>query len=414
MDGKHPVPAGADWKAANPNMIRNALKICMVSHSNYLYDGRIHRYSQSLIQHGHWVDMIGLGFKRDAGMETIDGVRVYRIHPRDFGESGPLSYLKNLIVFCLKSFFHVTRLHLINRYDVIHFHNIPDFGVFATWAAKCMGAKILLDIHDLVPEFYMRKFGVRDGHAVIRMLRVVEKLACRFADRVITVTDLWKTVLEQRSVDAGKCEVIMNCPLSDVFNPLPYTARKKEEPFHLSYHGNLAEQTGVDILIDAMHLLRNEAPGLTLQIIGEGRMETSLKAQAKRLGLEKRIAFLPVTPVMRLPERMHRVYAGVDPKRSGVYAGETLSVKSMEYLGMRIPLIVSRTQAADFYFRNDEVAFFKPGDASDLARTVLDLVLHEDKRKRLHEHAARFNERYNWNMMEKRYLRLIQSLVRKK
>ena len=50
----------------------------MVSYSNYLHDGRVHRYSQTLIQAGHKVDSIGLGFEGDARQEEIDGVTLYR------------------------------------------------------------------------------------------------------------------------------------------------------------------------------------------------------------------------------------------------------------------------------------------------------------------------------------------------
>lgn len=388
------------------------LKICMLSYSKYLYDGRIHRYSESLIRNGHQVDMIGLGFRRDTVMEIINGVRIFRIHPRDFSESGPLSYFRNLVLFCMKSFFFVTRMHLARRYDVIHFHNIPDFGVFATLLAKAMGAKIILDVHDLVPEFYMRKFNCTESHPVIRLLLLTERISCRFADHVITVTDLWKETLSNRSLTHDKCLVIMNLPVPSVFRPLPYNHRKADDPFRLSYHGNLAEQTGVDILIEAVAMLSKDISNLSLQIIGEGRMSQLLIEQVRQRGLTDRVTFLPVTPVTRLPERMSGVHAAVDPKKGGIYAGETLSVKAMECLGMQIPLIVSRTKASEFYFRKNEVCFFRPGNASDLARVILNLYTHEKVRQQLHKNAQQFNARFNWAMMQKRYFHLIHDLVK--
>ena len=41
-------------------------------------------------------------------------------------------------------------------YDVIHVHSVPDFQVFATLIPRLMGARVILDIHDIVPEFYAR------------------------------------------------------------------------------------------------------------------------------------------------------------------------------------------------------------------------------------------------------------------
>lgn len=383
----------------------------MVSYSKYLYDGRLHRYSRSLVKNGHHVDVIGLGFKKDLPVEVIDQVRIFRIQSRNFHESRPFSYFTNLITFFFKSFYCVTKMQQKMKYDVIHFHNIPDFGVFCTMIAKCSGAKVILDIHDLVPEFYMRKFNATENQAIIRFLRAVEKISCSYADHVITVTDLWKETLEKRSIQTDKCTVIMNTPIIDVFKPIPFVKHKKDSSFQLSYHGNLAEQTGVDILLESLALLKEKIPNIFLQIIGEGRERVNLMEKTAAMGLEKRVKFIPVLPVTELPNQMKNVHAAVDPKRDGVYAGETLSVKSMEYLGMQIPLIASKTKAAEYYFNDDEVCFFSPDNPDDLARAIMNLYTSETRRKQLHRNAKLFNNRYNWQMMSDRYIRLIESLI---
>lgn len=383
----------------------------MVGYTKYQHDGRLHRYSRSLVKRGHFVDVIGLGFKHDTKIQIFEGVRVFRIQCRNFNESSPFSYFRNLMIYFLKSCYYVTKMQLAMRYDVIHFHNIPDFGVFSTLLAKWMGAKIILDIHDLVPEFYMRKFNVQGDHWIIRILLIIEKWACTYADRVITVTDIWKETLVKRSLPSDKCQVIMNLPLTDIFKPVPYKPHNLNDPFHLSYHGNLAEQTGVDLLLEAMALIRKKMPLITLQIIGEGRERSQLQEKAFELGLESVVKFKPVVPVYELPDYMKEIHAAVDPKRDGVYAGETLSVKSMEYLGMQIPLIVSKTKAAEYYFRDDEVCFFKPNHISDLAKAISDLYFHEKKRKQFHIRAEQFNVRYNWDMMKERYFQIINDLL---
>ena len=71
------------------------------------------------------------------------------------------------------------------RYDLIHVHNIPDFLVFAAWYPKLTGSKVILDIHDIVPEFFESKFSVSDRSLLVRALRLVEKISAAFADHVI-------------------------------------------------------------------------------------------------------------------------------------------------------------------------------------------------------------------------------------
>jgi glycosyltransferase involved in cell wall biosynthesis len=386
------------------------MKICMVGYTKFESDGRLHRYAMSLLEKGHSVDVIGLG--SPVSTEPIEsyGVHVYRVYSRDFGESGPVSYLMQLMTFFFKSFFSVTKLQKKNRYDIIHFHNIPDFGIFCTLLARLMGAKVILDIHDLVPEFYRRKFKVGDRHWVIVILKQIERMSCHYADHVITVTDLWKDRLIERSVPKEKCSVIMNVPIETLFNKQPFNKHPRGNPFYLTYHGNLAEQTGVDLLIHAVHQLRSQIPEIQLLIIGSGHEAEDYKTLSSNLQMTDIVTFKNNVKVTEIADSVKHAHVAVDPKRQGVYAGETLSVKAMEYLAMGIPLIVARTEAALIYFPEKSVRFFEPDNVDSLAEAILDLYKNPEKRNELYRHADDFNSVYNWAKMKKVYLSILAEL----
>jgi glycosyltransferase involved in cell wall biosynthesis len=386
------------------------MHICMVGYTNFINDARLQRYSLSLLEQGHQVDMVGVG--ESIGNEPIiqHGVRVYQILSRDFDESGPVSYLKNLLVFFLRSLKTITLLHKSRKYQIIHFHNIPDFGIFCTLFAKLSGAKIILDIHDLVPEFYMRKFQVSENHLSIRFLKILERLSCCYADHVITVTEIWRQRLIGRSVTSRKCSVIMNLPMESVFRKQPFTEYSNNGPFCISYHGNMAEHTGVDLLIRAVARIYTQIPRLSLQIIGGGRDESEYKHLAERLGIISSVDFRESLPVVELADAVKYAHVAVDPKRDGVYAGETLSVKAMEYLALGIPLIVARTKAAVTYFPENAVRFFRPNDVDSLAEAILDLYRNQDRRHQLHLQADTFNQRYSWQKAKQTYWSLLSDL----
>ena len=52
-------------------------------------------------------------------------------------------------------------LHLRRRYDVVQAHTIPDTVVFASIVPKLFGARVMLDLHECMPEFFSTKFGTR-------------------------------------------------------------------------------------------------------------------------------------------------------------------------------------------------------------------------------------------------------------
>jgi len=387
------------------------MRICMIGYTKFESDGRLHRYAMSLLSQGHSVDIIGLGHPVQKTPVNIDGVNVYRIQSRDFQESGPLSYLKHLLIFFGKSFFVAMWLQMKKQYRIVHFHNIPNFGIFCTIPVKLLGAKIVLDIHDLVPEFYMRKFNINGNAWIIILLKWIEKLSCRYADHVITVTEIWRQKLIQRSTRENHCSVIMNLPINTVFRKQPLNPHIKGNPFYLTYHGNLAEQTGVDLLIRAVGELITRIPDIRLQILGGGREEEAYRRLTKMLDLDKYVIFKKNLPVIELTNAVKHAHISVDPKRQGVYAGETLSVKAMEYLALGIPLIVAKTKAAFYYFPEESVYFFEPENIHALAEAIFDLYQHPEKRRKLHVHSDDFNHKYNWEEAKQVYFSILSRLT---
>ena len=131
----------------------------MVSYSFYEADNRVRRYAEALVKAGCSVDALSL--RRDATQpdrEIIDGVAVHRLQGRRKDEKTPLHHLLRLCRFWLAAARFLFRMHPEESYDLVHVHNPPDFMVFAACFSKWEGAKIILDIHDIVPELYENKF----------------------------------------------------------------------------------------------------------------------------------------------------------------------------------------------------------------------------------------------------------------
>ena len=166
----------------------------MVTHSFYESDNRVLRYAESLAQRGDHVDVVALRRAPDfAREEAIHGVNLFRIQDRFSKDSQAKSgsFLWPLLRFLAASSWWLTRRHRRRRYDLVHVHNIPDFLVFAAWYPKFTGAKVILDIHDIVPEFFASKFGVSEGSRLVRGLRFVEKVSAAFSHHVILANHLW-------------------------------------------------------------------------------------------------------------------------------------------------------------------------------------------------------------------------------
>jgi hypothetical protein len=166
---------------------------CMVVHAHYPYgETRVQRQAEALVRRGYEVDVLCLRTKTDAATEFHNGVRVFRLPVRYHNYNGVGWKFWEYFRFGLLAMLKLIQLHRRHPYNSVQTHNVPDFLVFAAWFPKLFGARVILDLHDLMPEFYQARYGHDAGSRLVRLVQWQEKLSCRFANHVITVSELWR------------------------------------------------------------------------------------------------------------------------------------------------------------------------------------------------------------------------------
>jgi glycosyltransferase involved in cell wall biosynthesis len=386
------------------------MRICGIAYTYYEADNRVMRYAEALAARGDHVDIIAVAKPGTKRFEIINGVHIYRVQQREVNERSKFDYLFKLLLFLLTSFTQLTRLTCRGRYDVIHVHSIPDFEVFATWLAKLTGSKVILDIHDLVPEFFNSKFGKDEQSWLYKMLLWEEKLSISYADHVIIANHLWEKKLFLRSLKPEKCSVYLNYPDSDIFSPRSTKATHRDE-YKIMFPGTLSWHQGVDVLIRAMKPVCEKIPNCKLYIYGVGSELPKLKVLAKELGLGEYVIFEDILPIYEVAQLMSECVLGVVPKRKDSFGNEAFSTKIFEFMSLGVPVLVSDTKIDTYYFNDDCVRFFTSGDHSELAEKIIHLIEHEDERKLMVENSMRYIQEHNWDIHSQRYFDLIDSLA---
>jgi glycosyltransferase involved in cell wall biosynthesis len=388
----------------------------MVVHSHYpIGEPRVEREAKALIQRGYQVDVICLRNNQEKPFERVDGVDIFRLPVQRHRGRGPAFQMIEYLVFFVLAFFRLSFLYLQRRYNNVQIHNLPDFLVFAALVPKLGGARIILDLHDLMPEFFASSFKAGMQSRAVRLLLLQEKLSCWFADHVITVTELWRRSLIRRGVAEEKVSVVMNVADASIFQRLPIPVTGSEENptdgFNLIYHGTLAHRYGIDLLIEALAKLRTQIPQLHLVIHGRGEFIEELRSQAKALDVESLITFstryLPMTDVPRL---IQQADLGIVPYRRDIFTDGILPTKLMEYVALGVPVLVADTPIIRQYFSEAMVQYFQPGDANDLARNILWLYEHRERLAALAQNADQFNQQYSWNRIADSYAETLHRL----
>jgi glycosyltransferase involved in cell wall biosynthesis len=388
-------------------------RICMVAYTHYPSDSRVRREAEALVDRGDSVDVIVLRQKGEERVRILNGVRLIQLSVVRYHGSSAGMYLVNYFLFFISASISLITLHLKNNYQIIQVHTMPDFMVFVAMVPKFLGAKVILDVHDLMPELYQSKFGFGQTHWLIRLITWMELYSIGFADRAIAVHKPHLDALIRHGNPVGKFIILLNLPDPKIFANRARVSSRNDSSLKLIYHGTVAERHGLRVALRALTSLREEIKGLKFQIIGAGDDFPSLIDLAKELGLTDYVDFKTFMPLEELIPIILDADVGIVPILYDDFTKYMLPTKLLEYVALGKPVICSRTATIEAYFDDSMVEYSTPGDVAELAEHIRVLYRNPDKRDRLRTNADKFNREYNWEQQKQLYYELIDALIRK-
>ena len=395
-------------------------RIAMVAYTHYQTDPRCRREA-SLAAEGGWdVHFYALSRDGKARTSTVEGITLHELAmPRYRGGSSAayiLSYLRFFILAAAKVQAH----HLGRRFQVVHVNTMPDFMVGTALLPRLTGARVILDVHDVMPEIYMTKFRVPESHWKIRLIKFQEVSAAAVAHKVLTAEHPKGDLLVRHGVPQDKIQVLLNLPDDRLFVPqfrftdpvLREPAGDASTPFRLIYHGTIAHRLGMDHALGALDLIRQDIPGATLQLFGDGDQLPELHQQAARLGLEDRVWFSNgFKPIEEVIPSIQEAHLAVIPTRHEISTDYMLPTKLLEYLAFGIPAVFTPTKTVKHYFGDDHPLYIHEPSPEETARKIRWVRDNYDEAKELTaELQESWYSRFYWPEHKKSYLALLDQL----
>ena len=246
---------------------------------------------------------------------------------------------------------HVTRRAMHSEADVVHGHGAKG-GAYArltfghTRAVRAYtphGGSLLFNHDNLMGQFYL---------ASERLLMLRGDL---FLFESAYSADLFRRKI---GTPAGLVRIVHNGVAPADFAPI--VARNNASD--LLFIGELRPVKGVDILIEAIAILRREGRPVTATLVGSGPQREMLQAQATRLGLSSEICFKPAMPA-QAALCLGRII--VVPSRA-----ESLPYVVLEAVAAGKPLIACRVGGIPEIYGPLSDRLVPPEDAPALARAI--------------------------------------------
>jgi glycosyltransferase involved in cell wall biosynthesis len=389
-------------------------RVAMVVFSYYPQDPRVRREAEALSEAGISVDIICLVYNNEPGQERINGVNVHRFK-FNRQRAGKFRYLFEYSRFILTAFLKLARLHLTRRFNVVHVHNMPDILVASALVPKLTGAKIILDLHDPMPELFMTKFSIYASHPVVRMINFFEKLSIKLADLVFTPNISFRDLFISRGCPPDKIHIIMNSPMESIFDRQKASANEvnssKSEKFVLMYHGAIEERYGLDTAIKAVNHLKDEIPNLAMEIYGRGSFEKRSKKLVDDLHLGNVVRFHGIVPLENIASAIMTADVGLIPNKMNAFTNINFPTRIFEYLAMGKPVIAPHTQGIKDYFDEESIHYFTPGDANSLAKKILSIYSNPAITERIVQRGVKIYEQHRWMFQRKNLVNLVCGLM---
>lgn len=391
-------------------------RVGMVALSPYPYDPRPRRTADVFVRQGMSVDYICVTLTKAPWHEKTNGINVFRV-PIAYERGGKVAYAYKYSVFILASAVILAARLWQRRYDLIYINNMPDILVVSALLPKMLGAKVILDLHDPMPEL-METIFVKDPNSTsVRLIKRLEKWSMARADQVLTVNKACQRIFAARSCPLEKIGVIMNSPDGSIFpfrpaRSRPVPNRNGNRPFVVMYHGSLVERNGVDLAIEAFTRVRTKVPAAQLHIYGWPTpfLKKVMQSVLDR-GLEQSVLYLGSKPMEELVNAIDACDVGVIPNHRNAFTEINTPTRIFEYLTLGKPVIAPRTPGIQDYFDEDSLLFFEAGNADKLAERIEFVASHPSEAMSITERGQQVYEAHSWKQERQTLVSVIASLL---
>ena len=259
------------------------MKIAYVYDAVYPYvkggaEKRIYEISKRLVKKGHDVHLFGMKYWNDGDIIIKNDVYLHGVcEPKELYVDGRRS-IKEAIFFARKLLIPLMK----EDFDVVDCQAFPYFPCFS--AKICSSLKrtpLVITWHEVWNDYWYDYLGKKGIFG-----KVVERMTTHLTDKMIAVSERTKRDLEMIEV-RKEIKVIQN---GIDFGKIKMIEASNEET-DVVFAGRLIKEKNVNILIEALNIIKKEVPDVKCIIIGDGPEKRRLEKMAYDLGLEGNIEF---------------------------------------------------------------------------------------------------------------------------
>lgn len=394
-------------------MNNNGYPVCHLLYEEYPRDPRVRRYVNALNESGEKCIVICSKKKNEKYFENIGSNLIYRIPVSKKRGSFFLTLIEYLLFAWISSVL-LLYLQLRYRFKIVHVHTLPDFLIFAALWNKIFGAKLILDLHEIFPELYMARTGAAHDSFKVKLLKFAEKYSIKLADVVITIHDNARDIFTSRNKNTDKkIFVVMNSVDPREF---PHPAAPDENEFVIIYNGTIVKLLNLTMVIEALAKLKEQMPPedfkkVVFRLYGDGPALNDILSLAETLGVTGKVQYMGYLQPADMRKEVLKTGVLILPPIKNIYSDLFYTIKLIETIYLKIPVIATRLNTYKRYYREDSLFYFNSGNVGELAERIKEVYYNKQLVKQKTASARADYDKLSWEIMRDRYLRIVEKLM---
>lgn len=344
-----------------------------------------------------------------ANEQDVDGWHFFRTAPlRGWWARLPLLRQWCVIRGLTRRLYQVARLA---RPHILHAHSPSFNGLAALRVGGALGIPVVYEIRAFWEDAAASHGSSPAGGLRYRLTRTLENYVLRRVDAITTICEGLRGDLLARGIAADKITVIPNAVDMAQFRPRPPSDGMLSHQLGLTgslvlgFIGSYYAYEGLALLIESFPAMLAAVPSLQLLLVGGGPEEEALRAQVRRLGLERKIRFAGRVPHQRIADYYQVIDVLVYPRLPMRLTELATPLKPLEAMALGRLVVASDVGGHRELIDDGKTGLlFAAGDAAALGTRVLDLIRHAESWPALRRNARRHVEQErNWPASVARY-----------
>lgn len=256
-----------------------------------------------------------------------------------------------------------------------------------TYFARLRMKPVVYSVHDVYPDSGIQ-LGIFRHKLIISLVTALERSCATRAGMVRVLSESFVPGIKRLGVLDDRIRLIYDWVDTNLIAPQPkpnsFTFEYGlDDKFVVLYAGNVGFSQGLEHLVTAAHLMRDEND-IVFLIVGEGAAKENLQLLADEYQLHNLI-FLPFQPRTRLPEVLAAADVSLVILRQGM-GFNSLPSKTLSILASGRPMVVSIDPGSDTWSlveRSESGICVPPEDPERLAEAIRTLKRDETLRDKM-------------------------------